>query len=191
MCQRVIKECYIQSLPVYIFVPMDFVHKPVSSAALERLPDVMPTTDGEACRSAVDMVVKKLHSSLAPSIIVDALVARFGAAAIANQLIDQLAIPTFTTPMGKSIIDEDKPCFHGVYNGRVSLPGVLDIIENQCDLVIDVGPCHSDSNTGGHSRNRTDREQYILIAADYVQVGHARYSNVHIVECTVPLQIHV
>lgn len=179
-----IRECYIQSLPVYIFVPMDFVHKPVSSAALESPLDVMPKTDGDACRSAVDMVVKKLHSSVAPSIIVDVLVARFGASAIANQLINQLAIPTFTTPMGKSIIDEDKPYFHGVYNGRVSLPGVSDIIENKSDLVIDVGPCHSDSNTGGHSRNITNKEQYVLVAADYVQVGHARYNNVHIVECT-------
>ncbi|KAL3477418.1 pyruvate decarboxylase [Aspergillus californicus] len=178
---RVFRECYLHSLPVYVFVPMDFVHVAVAAEPLDRAVDVTPRTDDEACQAALDMILEKLKKARTPSIIVDALVHRFGASDIIRQLLDQLNIPTFTTPMGKSIVDETKPYFYGVYNGKVSYPGIANTIENESDLVIDVGPCHSDSNTGGHSRNLS-KSAYILIAADYVQIGHARYEKVYLLE---------
>ncbi|KAL2853194.1 thiamine diphosphate-binding protein [Aspergillus pseudodeflectus] len=179
---RVIRECYIHSRPVYIFVPMDFVHVPVPAALLNNPINLVPKTDSEACISATNAVIEKLEKYSAPAIIVDALVHRFGATGIMNTLLEQLQILTFTTPMGKSIVCEDKPYFYGVYNGQVSLPGVADAIEEESDLVIDVGFVHSDSNTGGHSRNMPSTEQCIRVAADYVQVGHARYEGVYLVE---------
>ncbi|RDW86629.1 uncharacterized protein DSM5745_03271 [Aspergillus mulundensis] len=184
---RVLRECYIHSLPVYIFVPMDFVHVPIPASLLDQPVDLNPRTDNEACISAIHAVISKLSTCSAPRIIVDALVHRLRAADAMNRLLDLLALPTFTTPMGKSIVPEDKPYFCGVYSGQVSLPGVADAVERDSDLVIDVGFVHSDSNTGGHSRTPLRRAQSILVAAAYVQVGHARYENVHLVECTTPL----
>ncbi|KAL2808449.1 thiamine diphosphate-binding protein [Aspergillus granulosus] len=179
---RVLRECYLHSLPVYIFVPMDFVHVPIPAALIEEPVDLKPKTDYEACISAINAVIEMIEASSVPSIIVDALVHRFGASDVLNQLLDQLEIPTFTTPMGKSIVSENKPYFYGVYNGQVSLPGIAKAIETNSDLVIDVGFIHSDSNTGGHSRNFSSQARSILVAADYVQVGHARYDNVYLVE---------
>ncbi|KAL3458089.1 thiamine diphosphate-binding protein [Aspergillus heterothallicus] len=179
---RVLLECYLHSLPVYIFVPMDFVHVHVPASVLERPVELRPKTNYEACISAIDAVMEKIETSKGPSIIVDALVHRFGASSIMNQLLDQLEIPTFTTPMGKSVIAENKPYFYGVYNGQVSLPGVVKAIEQDSDLVIDIGFIHSDSNTGGHSRVVPNKAQSILIAPDHVQVGYARYDNVYLVE---------
>ncbi|KAL2793735.1 thiamine diphosphate-binding protein [Aspergillus keveii] len=178
---RVIRECYLHSRPVYIFVPMDFVHVPVPASLVDHPIDLAPKIDSEACTSAINAVIERITSSSAPAIIVDALVHRFGATDIMNTLLDQLQIPTFTTPMGKSIVAEDKPHFYGVYNGQVSLPGVADAIEEESDLVIDVGFVHSDSNTGGHSRKALSMDRSILVAADYVQVGCARYEGVYLV----------
>jgi pyruvate decarboxylase len=163
---------------------MDFVHVPVPASLVDHPIDLVPKTDSEACTSAINAVIERITSSSAPAIIVDALVHRFGATDIMNTLLDQLQIPTFTTPMGKSIVSEDKAYFYGVYNGQVSLPGVADAIEEESDLVIDVGFVHSDSNTGGHSRKILNMESSILVAADYVQVGHARYDGVYLVDCT-------
>ncbi|KAL2845021.1 thiamine diphosphate-binding protein [Aspergillus pseudoustus] len=179
---RVIRECYLHSLPVYIFVPMDFVHVPIPAAPIEAPVDLKPKTNPEACISAINAVIEEIETSTAPTVIVDALVHRFSAADVMNQLLDRLELPTFTTPMGKSIVPENKPYFYGVYNGQVSLPGVANVIENNSDLVVDIGFIHSDSNTGGHSRNISSGAQSILVAADYVQVGHARYENVYLVE---------
>jgi pyruvate decarboxylase len=164
---------------------MDFVHVPVPASLLDEPVNLTPKTNPEACISAINAVIEKIATSSAPSIIVDALVHRFSATDIMNTLLDQLGIPTFTTPMGKSIVAEDKPYFYGVYNGRVSLPGVARAIEEGGDLVIDVGFVHSDSNTGGHSRKDSSKDRSILVAADYVQVGHARYEGVYLVECTL------
>ncbi|KAL4805382.1 pyruvate decarboxylase [Aspergillus unguis] len=179
---RVIRECYLRSLPVYIFVPMDFVHVPISSAPLDRPVDVKPTSSNEAAQATVNIVIDKLKSSKAPSIIVDGLVSRFGLSGITNKLLDQLRIPTFTTPMGKSIVDETKPYFFGVYSGSISHPGIAHAVENESDLVIDIGPCHSDSNTGAHSRDLSQGDGYILVAPDYVQSAYARFEGVYMVD---------
>ncbi|KAL4901260.1 thiamine diphosphate-binding protein [Aspergillus multicolor] len=173
---RVIRECYVRSLPVYIFVPMDFVHVPILASLIDQPVDLNPRTDDEACTAAIHAVIDIIKTSSAPTIIVDALVHRYRATDVMNRLLDQLDLPTFTTPMGKSIVPEDKPYFGGVYNGQVSLPGVANAIETGSDLVIDVGFIHSDSNTGGHSRNPPRMAQSVLVAATYVQVGHARPS---------------
>ncbi|KAF9890418.1 hypothetical protein FE257_006086 [Aspergillus nanangensis] len=176
---RVLRECYLNSLPVYIFVPMDFVHQPVSVELLDLPVDLEPETDFSACNSAVQDVLARLQAARKPVIIVDALVARFQASSVVCQLLDRLNIPTFCTPMGKSVPDESKPYFYGVYNGAISYPGIAVAIEQQSDCILDLGPYLSDSNTGGHSRNiHTDR--YISVGSDHVTVGYRRYENTHI-----------
>jgi len=43
---------------------------------------------------------------------------------------------------------------------------------------LDIGPVHSDSNTGGFTRNITD-DHTIILAHDYCQVRGKRYEDVH------------
>jgi pyruvate decarboxylase len=45
-------------------------------------------------------------------------------------------------------------------------------------LVIDIGPVHSDSNTGGFTRNITDGHT-IILAHNYCQVRGKKYEGVH------------
>jgi pyruvate decarboxylase len=59
----------------------------------------------------------------------------------------------------------------------VSFDGVASAIESS-DLVLDIGPIHSDSNTGGFTRNITD-DHNIILAHDYCQIRGKRYEGVH------------
>ena len=160
---------------------MDFVHQQVPLTLLDARTDLLTRPDAAATESAVEAIITRLQSAKSPVFIVDVLVARFQATSVARQLLDYLKIPTFTTPMGKSIVDESKNYFYGVYNGQVSSPGVAQTIEDESDLVIDLGPSLSDSNTGGHSR-RIKEDKYISVAADHVRDGKQVFKNVYIVD---------
>ncbi|KAH7053113.1 thiamine diphosphate-binding protein [Macrophomina phaseolina] len=146
---RVLRTCLETSLPVYIFVPMDFVHPLVIPPAPSQPLDVPPAA---AAAPLIETVLSELYSARSPVILVDALVSRHRATREARQLLDKFRFPTFSTPMGKSIANESAPYFHSTYNGKVSFPGVAAFVEDASDLVLDLGPILSDSNTGGHTR---------------------------------------
>lgn len=44
--------------------------------------------------------------------------------------------------------------------------------------MLDIGPVHSDSNTGGFTRNITD-DHTIILAHNYCQVRGKRYEDIH------------
>jgi pyruvate decarboxylase len=44
--------------------------------------------------------------------------------------------------------------------------------------VLDIGPIHSDSNTGGFTRNITD-DHTIILAHNYCQIKGKRYEGIH------------
>lgn len=137
------------SLPVYIFIPMNFVHQPVDAPLSLRSLDLPPTPAPEPL---ISLLLSSLYAARSPVVIVDALVSRHRATPQARALLDLLHVPTFSTPMGKSIVNGSRPYYHGTYIGQLSSPDVLAAIETDSDLVLDLGPMHTDSNTGGHSR---------------------------------------
>ncbi|GME35028.1 putative benzoate 4-monooxygenase cytochrome p450 [Neofusicoccum parvum] len=147
---RVLDACLFLSLPVYIFVPMDFVHQPLPPRE-SSTPPALSRPLASDTSLVLHYALSAIYTAKRPVVIVDALVARHGASNKLRHLLDVLKFPTFCTPMGKGIVNEDKGYFYGVYNGRVSHPGVVEVVESS-DLLLDFGPLHSDSNTGGHSR---------------------------------------
>ncbi len=157
-------------MPVYIFVPMDVVNVP---AAIKEARPSSPgsTSDQENEVEAVSKALTLIYAAKSPSVIVDALVARHLAADVTRELVDLLHFPTFTTSMGKSIIHETVRYFKGVYNGQVSLPGVCRVIEQESDLVLDLGPFLSDSNTGGLSRKLPPERVIAVNTKDVVIAG--------------------
>ncbi|KIW95803.1 uncharacterized protein Z519_02867 [Cladophialophora bantiana CBS 173.52] len=176
---RVVYECIAQSLPVYIFVPADMVHRLVPAPTLSRI-DLAPLTDEINKASAIAATLSLLYKAKTPTVIVDALTARHSGKNVTRKLVDVLRFPTFSTSMGKSIIDETKPYFCGIYNGQVSIPGVCEVIEQQSDLVFDLGPILSDSNTGGHTRNIAE-QKIIAIHPHHVVVGGVVHRNIGLV----------
>ncbi|KAM0709511.1 hypothetical protein Q7P35_003550 [Cladosporium inversicolor] len=148
---RVLRECYVKSGPVYIFVPIDIVDLQVPAAALKQPLDLTPPQDDKLIQAATDAVLHTLYESKSPAIFVDCLVDRHNAIRELQTLVDKVSCPIFSTNMGKGIIDETHPNYLGVYNGMVSGLGVAAAIEKS-DCVLIVGSLASDTNSGGFTR---------------------------------------
>ncbi|GAB7322464.1 hypothetical protein MBLNU13_g03401t1 [Cladosporium sp. NU13] len=148
---RVLRECYVKSGPVYIFVPIDIVDLQVPAAALKKPLDLLPPQDDKLIQAATDAVLSTLYESKSPAIFVDCLVDRHNAIKELETLVDKVSCPIFSTNMGKGIIDETHPNYLGVYNGMVSGLGVAAAIEKS-DCVLVVGSLASDTNSGGFTR---------------------------------------
>ncbi|KAK3659996.1 hypothetical protein LTR56_000922 [Elasticomyces elasticus] len=170
---RVLRECFVKSRPVYIFLPIDLVDKHVSAKALEKPLDLKPVADEKKVEEAANAVLDALYASKNPSIFVDCLVQRYQADAEMRELVDKLAIPIYTSNMGKGIIDEDHPQYVGLYNGMPSGPGV-EAAYIKSDLMIVVGNLPSDTNSGGFTR-QAPAEKIVAIDADNVTVKEKTY----------------
>ncbi|UPK92666.1 hypothetical protein LCI18_003601 [Fusarium solani-melongenae] len=158
--KRVLRECLLRSLPVYLFVPMDFVHVPIDASPLRSHIELNHPIDVANETEALSMALKALQTAKNPLLLVDCLTDRHGAVREARRLADRLEFPIFATSMGKTIIDETHPLYCGVYNGEVSYPGVKAAVERS-DCILNLGPLLADSNTGGHTRE-IGPEQVIL-----------------------------
>ncbi|KAJ4214946.1 Pyruvate decarboxylase 1 [Fusarium solani] len=175
---RAIRECLLRSLPVYLFVPMDFVHVPIDASPLRSHIELNHPINVANETEALSIVLKTLQTSKNPLLLVDCLVDRHGAVQEVRKLADSLDLPLFSTSMGKTIIQETHPRYCGVYNGEVSYPGVKAAVERS-DCILNLGPLLADSNTGGHTREIRP-EQVILVEPDSCTVFGITYRQVYL-----------
>ncbi|CAI7632223.1 unnamed protein product [Penicillium manginii] len=160
---RVIRE------PVYIQLPMDLVDARVPVSLLERELDLMPVVNDVALQSGVcDIIVQRIMSAKQPSILVDGGTSRYGLSKLTDALVKVTSFPTMTTPFGKGIVDETLPNFHGIY----ATVGDHDYASyvNGCDLIINIGPVHSNVNTY-YFATVPDKTVTISIERDSIQIG--------------------
>ncbi|KAF3008541.1 hypothetical protein E8E13_006536 [Curvularia kusanoi] len=172
---RVIRECFIKSGPVYIFLPLDLSAEQVPASLLATPIDTSPHVDSTAQNAAVEAILSALHSAKHPSILIDALVQRFSATRSASTLISSLRVPFFSTNMGKGIIDETSPHYVGVWNGAVGTPGVRAAAE-AADLLLVLGYLPCDTNSGGFSR-AVDASKTVFIDPHSVTVCGKEYKD--------------
>ena len=172
---RVLRECFVQSKPVYIFVPIDIVDRPVPSKNLETPLDLTAKADSAVVEKAAQAALDALYSSKNPSVFVDCLVQRHQASQEMRDLVDKLALPTYTSNMGKGIIDETNKHYVGLQNGLPSAPGVQAAFEAS-DLWLVAGNLPSDTNSGGFTR-LTPAEKSIAIDTHSVTIKGQHYAN--------------
>ncbi|KAK4508109.1 hypothetical protein PRZ48_001847 [Zasmidium cellare] len=165
---RVLRECFVKSGPVYIFVPIDLVDRPVPAKRLETPLDLEPEFDQGNVDEAAKAVLDVVYASKSPGLFVDCLVQRRNAVAEARELVDKLGVLVYTSNMGKGIIDETNPHYLGLYNGVASAPGVESAFETH-DVVVTLGNLPSDTNSGGFTR-KVAPEKGIYINTDDVQL---------------------
>jgi pyruvate decarboxylase len=116
---RVIEEGVLSRLPVYIYVPMD-----VASVQLDakRLKTPLKTEVTNSNKEMEDEIVKStlesIKSASAPAILADVLTIRHGGKKLAEKLMNLTKFPTYSTPLGKGVVDETSPYFNGLYNGE-------------------------------------------------------------------------
>ncbi|CAI6333074.1 unnamed protein product [Periconia digitata] len=167
---RVIRECFTKSGPVYIFLPLDLSAEKVSADLLDTPIDLSPAVDQSAQDEAVKAITSAISSAKHPIVLVDTFSKRFGASAEVRELTKKLNVPVFSANMGKGIVDETDELWVGVWNGEISAPGVKEEAKKN-DLVITLGHLNADTNSGGFSRKIADDASIHINPFDVVVKG--------------------
>lgn len=151
LIDHTLRECWVQSRPVYITLPTDMVKKKVEGERLKTPIDLTyPVNDPAKEDYVVDVVLKYLHAAKNPVILVDACAIRHRVLEEVHDLVEKSKLPTFVAPMGKGAVNETLPNYGGVYAGDGSNEGVRERVESS-DLVLAIGAIKSDFNTAGFS----------------------------------------
>ena len=149
LIDNAIRECWVQSRPVYITLPTDMVEKKIEGERLKTPLDLSyPPNETVKEDYVVGVVLKYLHAAKSPIILVDACAVRHRVLDEVHELVAKSGLPTFVAPMGKGAIDETLPNYGGVYAGNGSNAGVAERVES-ADLVLSIGAIKSDFNTAG------------------------------------------
>ncbi|OCL12905.1 pyruvate decarboxylase [Glonium stellatum] len=177
LIDNAIRECWLQSRPVYISLPTDIVQKKIEGDRLNTPLDLSyPTNDPEKEDYVVDVVMKYLHAAKNPVILVDACAIRHRVLDEVHELVEKSGMPTFVAPMGKGAVNETLPNYGGVYAGSGSNAGVRERVESS-DLILSIGAIKSDFNTAGFTY-RISQLATIDFHSNYVRVRYSEYPGV-------------
>ncbi|KAF3929001.1 hypothetical protein ABW19_dt0208322 [Dactylella cylindrospora] len=176
---RVLIAAMKTRLPVFLFVPTDVVDTPLNATRLETPLDITHrTSDPKVEDKIVEKIIKAIEQSKAPCILADVLAKRHAATEQVRQLMKLSGYQSFSTILGKGLVDETSPQFGGMYNGSMSFPGIKDAVEKDSDLVLNIGPHLTSSNTGGFSRQIAE-DKLIALHPHYCSVLGERFEGVH------------
>lgn len=174
---RVLTICVRQARPVYIALPTDRVHTLVDASALATPLDVAsPPNDAEVEADVLKEIVSRVRAAKDPIILVDACAIRHHVVSETHDLVDKSGLPVFSSPMGKTAVDEDHQQYGGIYVGDISDPALKERVHN-ADCVLSVGALLSDFNTGNFSY-RTPRAATIELHSTHTQIGYAQYPGI-------------
>ena len=177
LIDNAIRECWVQSRPVYITLPTDLVQKKVEGERLKTPIDLdHPANQADKEDYVVDVVLKYLHAAKNPIILVDACAQRHRVLDEVHDLIEKSNLPTFVAPMGKGAVNEALPNYGGVYAGDGSNAGVRERVESS-DLILSIGAIKSDFNTAGFTY-RISQLSTIDFHSNYVRVKFSEYPGV-------------
>jgi pyruvate decarboxylase len=175
---RVIRDAYVYQRPVYLALPANLVDDKVSSSLLDTPIDLsLKPNDIESENEVIETILELVKKSENPIILVDACAARHDVKEETKQLIDATQFPTFVTPMGKGVVDEQHPRFGGAYVGSLSSPEVKESVES-ADLVLSVGALLSDFNTGSFSYSYKTKN-IVEFHSDHIKIRNATFPGLH------------
>ncbi|GAA5949959.1 hypothetical protein JCM21900_005538 [Sporobolomyces salmonicolor] len=190
---RILLAALTSARPAYLTLPTDLVYAPVDASPLktpivprrvgyddlDRLPTGRKIKQEE--KERFEFVVKEIQrlweNAKEPIVLIDACAIRYGVGHLVKDLVQATGVKFFTTPMGRTAIDEDMANgFGGVYVGEVTDENVKKVVE-KTDLVLMVGGLPSDFNTGEFSY-KFKTEQTIELHSDQTKVQYGHYPDV-------------
>ncbi|KFY86642.1 hypothetical protein V500_07505 [Pseudogymnoascus sp. VKM F-4518 (FW-2643)] len=170
MIDKTLRECIVQSRPVYIELPTDMVTVEVPEVNLSQPIDLsIPANERDLEETVVTQILKKIYAAKQPFIVVDGFAARYGYSEEANELVRVTGFPTSTTCFGKGIVNETVPNFHGVYAGGSGCQEFSAWVQS-CDLILRLGPLDADTNTYGFT-TIPDPSIAINFHGKFVEIG--------------------
>ncbi|KAI9894270.1 MAG: Pyruvate decarboxylase 1 [Vezdaea aestivalis] len=177
LIDNALRECWLQSRPVYITLPTDMVQKKVEGLGLKTTLDLEePDNEPEKEAYVLDVIYKYMTGAKKPMILVDACAVRHRVLDEVHELVTKTGLPTFVTPMSKGAINETLPNYGGVYAGAGSAPGIQEFVESS-DLILSIGAIKSDFNTAGFSY-RISQLSTIDFHSSHINVKYSGYAGV-------------
>ncbi|GMM36106.1 phenylpyruvate decarboxylase [Saccharomycopsis crataegensis] len=156
--------------PGYLFLPIDLQDALVDSSRLNiPLKTTAVDSDPAASKQVAENILEKLYNSKNPAIIGDILTDRFHVSHWVRDFVNRTKINNYSTPMGKTVLDETNESYIAEYNGKLSNPGVKETIEAS-DCVLHFGSYLAETNTGIYSSD-FDEDALVLLTPYYVQIG--------------------
>ena len=169
---RVLRNCIVQSRPVYFELPRDRVFDPCGP--VQRLPE--PDYDPEAVSACADEIMERIAHSARPVMMVGVEVRRFRIEARVAELARRLRVPVVTSFMGRGLLADSEVPVVGTYLGLTAHPDVGRPVE-ESDCLLLFGVTMSDTNFGV-SEGRVDYRSSILASDRSVTMGFHRYGNI-------------
>jgi indolepyruvate decarboxylase len=169
---RVLRNCLMQSRPVYFELPRDRVFD--ACEQVEPLPEA--PFDPEAVAAAADEIMERLAQAARPVMMVGVEVRRFGVESQVAELARRLHVPVVTSFMGRGLLASSQVPVLGTYLGLTAHPDVGRPVE-ESDCLLLFGVILSDTNFGV-SEGRVDRRNCIVAADRSVSMGFHRYGNI-------------
>lgn len=168
---RVLREMMIQKRPGYILLATDVARVEVAppSAPLEVPKALSSPGAAEAFRTDLAEVLAGKQTT----VLADLLVHRMGAQANLTEMLETTGLPYATLMWGKTLVDESKPTFAGIYAGVVSSARTKDAVE-QAQALICAGVTFTDTTTAGFSQNLP--ENTVFLGAQTAKIGRKTYA---------------
>lgn len=182
---NVLKQILIHKRPGYLYIPCDLANSLVDSSNLTKyqsqdfyqIQDPNPTYTSEC----VELILSKIYASQNPAIVGDVLIDRFQLTSEMRQIVNHTQFNNYTTPMGKSILDESEDSFVGSYWGKESHPLVQQSLL-ESDLILHFGGYHNEINSGHYTMYQNmDAEKLIYISDKFIRIGSQVFENTSLV----------
>lgn len=159
--------------PIYIEIPRDLVHTPLTHPLRPLCLDDEPS-DTAALDEAIAEVRAMLTMASRPAILAGAEIGRFGLQDDLTRLVERLNVPIASTLLGKSVIREDHPLYVGVYGALIARDEVQQFI-NESDCLLILGSILSDVEDLNADSPLLSEGRTIHATADRVAIKHHRY----------------
>jgi indolepyruvate decarboxylase len=169
---QVLRNCLMQSRPVYFELPRDRVFD--ACEPVQRLPEA--EFDAEAVAACAAEIMERMAQASRPVMMVGAEVRRFRIEARIAELARRLHVPVVTSFMGRGLLANSQVPVLGTYLGLTAHPDVGRPVE-ESDCLLLFGVTMSDTNFGV-SEGRVDYRSCILAADRSVSMGFHRYGNI-------------
>ncbi len=173
---RVLAAALRYKRPVYLEIPRDRLL--AEQVTPHRTPEVLPPSDPDALREALNEAETMLRKAQRPMILADVEVHRFGLQDELLGLAEESGLPIATTILGKSVISEAHPQFVGVYEGAMGHDDVTEFVE-ESDCLLMLGCFLSDINLGIFTAN-IDPARCINATSEDLQIRYHHYRDVRL-----------
>ena len=174
---RALKNCIIESRPVYIEVPRDQVFEPCDPVP------VLPLTsdcDTDALDACTDEIIEALGQAASPVLMVGVEIRRYGLEQEVALLSRKLGIPVVTTFMGKGLLAGQPVDLRGTYMGVAGEQSLTQLVERSDGLFL-LGVLLSDTNFG-ISEKKIDLRKTVLACDGSVSLGFHVYPSIPLQE---------